>query len=91
MSLWRCQPDCPTGKSGGIRNTFQVVPDAPVTKFVLSMQGGKKGLLVNSENICKKPQRAVANFTAHNGNSTNTRPLIRNDCKQAKGKKKVRR
>ena len=30
---------------GGIRTTFEGVPDAPVTKFVLSMQGGKKGLL----------------------------------------------
>src|SRR5262249_33993458 len=28
-----------------IRNTFWAVPDAPVSKFVLTMQGGKKGLL----------------------------------------------
>ena len=41
---------------GGIRNTFDSVPDAPVTKFVLEMQGGKKGLLVNSRNICKHAQ-----------------------------------
>ena len=32
---------------GGIRNTFDGVPDAPVSKFVLNMQGGKRGLLVN--------------------------------------------
>ena len=31
-------------KNGRIRNTFETVPDAPVTKFVLEMQGGKEGL-----------------------------------------------
>jgi hypothetical protein len=36
----------------GIRASFETVPDAPVSKFVLTMQGGKKGLLVNSRNIC---------------------------------------
>ncbi len=33
---------------GGIRTTFGRVPDVPVTKFVLTLPGGKKGLLVNS-------------------------------------------
>ncbi len=73
-----------TGKGGGIRNTFQVVPDAPVTKFVLSMKGGDKGLLVNSENICKKPQHAIADFTGQNGKVSDTTPLIANDCKTGK-------
>ena len=50
-----------TTKHEGIRNTFEVVPDAPVTRFVLEMKGGKKyGLLENSENICRKTQRASA-------------------------------
>src|SRR5262249_1133763 len=34
-------------KGGGIRNTFEAAPDAPVSSFTLTMQGGKKGLLVN--------------------------------------------
>jgi hypothetical protein len=75
-----------TGKGGGIRNTIEAAPDAPVSKFVLEMKGGKKGLLVNSENICKKPQRATVHFSAHNGKFTNTTPLIRNSC-GGKGKK----
>jgi hypothetical protein len=75
-----------TGKGGGIRNTFEVVPDAPVTKFVLEMQGGKKGLLVNSENICGKPQKALAHFVAQNGKILNLKPVIANSCK---GKKKA--
>ncbi len=43
---------------GRIRNTFDIVPDVPVTRFVLTLRGGKRGLLVNSQNQCprKKPQ-----------------------------------
>jgi hypothetical protein len=79
-----------TGKGGGIRNTFEVVPDAPVSKFVLTLKGGDKGLLVNSENICRKPQHAIADFTAQNGKVSDTTPLIANDCKGGKSKKKSR-
>jgi hypothetical protein len=78
-----------TTKQHGIRNTFEAVPDAPVSKFILEMKGGKNyGLLENSENICAKPQRASANFVAQNGLSTHLRPLIANSCKSTKGKKK---
>ncbi len=40
--------------NGGIRNSFDVTPDAPVTKFVLAMKGGKKGLMENSRNLCTR-------------------------------------
>ena len=45
---------------GRIRSTFEGVPDAPVTKFTLEMQGGQKGLIVNSTNICKGKHQAIA-------------------------------
>src|SRR5262249_15518068 len=51
---------------GGIRNTFEFVPDAPVTEFTLTMQGGKKGLLHNSTNLCSQTNRATAKFTGQN-------------------------
>jgi len=70
-----------TGKNGGIRNTFESAPDVPVSKVVLEMQGGKKGLLVNSENICRKEQRAIAHLVGQNGVVSDSRPLVRNDCK----------
>ncbi len=69
-----------TGKANGIRNTFEAAPDVPVAKFVLSMKGGKKGLLVNSEDICSKPQHAIAHFAAHNGKVLDIKPLIANGC-----------
>ncbi len=75
-------------KNGAIRTTFETVPDAPVTKFILEMQGGKKGLIVNSENLCKGIQRAIVKFTGQNGKTFNSRPVVRTDCKKKKGKKK---
>ncbi len=77
-----------TGRGGGIRNTFEVVPDAPVSKFTLEMKGGSKGLLVNSENICKKPQKATVHLTAQNGKIDNFNPLIANSCPKSRKHKK---
>jgi hypothetical protein len=77
-----------SGKNKGIRNTFEAVPDAPVSRFVLEMKGGKKyGLLENSENLCKKPQRAIVRFTAQNGLVSQVKPKIANSCRGKKGKK----
>jgi hypothetical protein len=70
-----------TGKNKGIRNTFEAVPDAPVSRFVLELKGGKKyGLLENSEDICKKKQVAGVSFTAHNGRAKNLSVKIANSC-----------
>lgn len=72
-----------SGPNKGIRNTFEAVPDAPVEKFQLELKGGPKySLLINSENLCKKPQRAIARFTAQNGKVLQVKPVIANDCKK---------
>lgn len=71
---------------GGIRNTFEVIPDAPVRTFTLNMHGGKKGLLVNSVNLCSGTNRAVAKFIAQNGKRVTLRPKMQNACRRAKNK-----
>jgi hypothetical protein len=75
---------------GGIRTTFTDVPDAPLSKVVVSMQGGEKGLIVNSRDLCYRPggNRANAFLTAQNGRRLKNRPLVRAvDCaKGSKGK-----
>jgi hypothetical protein len=71
--------------NGGIRNSFDVVPDQPVSSFTLNMQGGKKGLLVNSRDICKTVNKATAKFTAQNGKAITLRPKLINSCKKARG------
>jgi hypothetical protein len=65
-----------SGASGGIRTTFDSVPDAEVSKFVLEMQGGKKGLLENSTDLCAHTHRAVARLTAQNGKAVDERPIV---------------
>jgi hypothetical protein len=68
---------------GGIRSTFEAVPDQPVSSFVLRMQGGKKGLLVNSRNICKSVNKVTAKFTAQNGRAASLQPVLQNSCKKS--------
>jgi hypothetical protein len=60
-----------------IRNTFDLVPDAPVSKFVLTMRGGGKGLLVNNTNICRAKPRANVEFNGQNGKVERTRPRVK--------------
>jgi hypothetical protein len=75
-------------KNGRIRNSFEAVPDAPVTKFTLEMQGGKKGLLVNSTNLCKRKHWAIAAFTGQNGKRHDFNPLLKVRCGGKSGKHK---
>jgi hypothetical protein len=66
--------------NGGIRTTFEGIPDAPVRRFTLSMQGGAKGLLVNSDNLCTGSHRATAKFSAQNGRKRTLHPRLRASC-----------
>ncbi|HWC47596.1 MAG TPA: hypothetical protein VG448_01800 [Solirubrobacterales bacterium] len=61
---------------GGIRTTFESVPDAPVSKFVLQMKGGAKSLLTNSTDICRGKHRATARMKAQNGRAVDLRPVL---------------
>ncbi|HEV2728133.1 MAG TPA: hypothetical protein VGV34_07550, partial [Solirubrobacterales bacterium] len=71
-----------------MRTTFGAVPDAPVTKFVLRMQGGKKGLLVNNTELCEAKPRAKAQFTGQNGKSSVSNPRVKVDCGKGAGRRK---
>jgi hypothetical protein len=72
---------------GGIRTSFESVPDAPVSEFTLEMKGGKKGLLVNSQNLCKGTRKAIGEFTGQNGRRYDTEPAVKAQCPK---KKKVK-
>jgi hypothetical protein len=73
-------------KAGGMRATYEVLPDAPVTKFVLTLKGGKHGLLVNSDDTCKNP-RGTARMVGQNNTGVVLKPAVLNAaCK--KGKKR---
>jgi hypothetical protein len=73
---------------GGIRSSFETVPDAPVSKFILNMQGGKKGLVVNSKNLCAGTNRADAQLTGQNGKTYDFKPVVKPSCGKARKHKK---
>ena len=77
--------------NGGIRNSFELVPDAAVSKFVLKMQGGKKGLLVNSRDICKRTEKATVRMVGQNGKRADQFPKLSNSCKKKAAKKANRK
>lgn len=75
---------------GGIRTTFARVPDVPVSKFTMVLPGGRKGLLVASQDLCKRPVKAIVRFRAQNGKKLNRRQALRTPCK-GKGAGKAKR
>jgi hypothetical protein len=66
-----------------IKTVFSGVPDVPVTKFTITMKGGKKGLLTNSRDLCAGPAFSFLNFEAQNGKKLKKKrlPLKAPACK----------
>jgi hypothetical protein len=76
---------------GRLRTVFPMVPDVPVSKFVLTMKGGKRGLLTNTRDLCKGPVRSFLNLKGQNGKKLVKKklPLRVPACKA--GKKRANR
>jgi hypothetical protein len=76
---------------GGIRGTFESLPDAPVTRFTMTIFGGRKrGILVNSENLCRRPQLSTARLLGHHNVGDAGRPRVAVKCGK-KGKQPRKR
>jgi hypothetical protein len=74
---------------GGLRNSFEMVPDAPFTKLVLTLPGGNRGLIQNTKPLCSKKQVATVKYVAHNGFELRAHPAIKLACpKQSKKHRK---
>jgi hypothetical protein len=67
-------------QNGGIRASIDSAPDAPISKVVLKMQGGKKGLIINSRNLCSGASRANVQFSGQNGKLHQSNPVMRPQC-----------
>ena len=76
--------------NGGMRATYGVLPDAPVSKFSLTLFGGGRGLLVNSDNACKAA-RAKARMVGQNNVGVVLRPSVINPRCVKRSKAKHRR
>jgi hypothetical protein len=77
--------------NGGIRTRFENLPDAPISTFTLTMEGGEKSLLVNSSNICMGSNLATVELEGHNGLQENLKPPLSAHCKSKKHGKKGKR
>jgi hypothetical protein len=76
-------------EKGGIRASLESSPDAPLSKVLLKMQGAKKGLIINSRNLCGAPSKANVDFVGHNGKEASANPVMQAEC-GGKGRKKKR-
>jgi hypothetical protein len=79
------------GKKNRIQTAFSPIPDVPVSKFTLTMEGGGKGLLVNSKDVCEKHFFSRVEFDAQNGKTSLDKrsPLkLGNGCRGVKVHKK---
>jgi hypothetical protein len=69
-----------------LRTTFTSVPDVPVSRFSLELEGGKdKGLLSNSANLCKAGGRVAIKMEGQNGDSVKSNPKPKTSCGKSKG------
>ncbi len=77
-------------KNGGIRASIEGAPDAPITQVVLQMQGAKKGLIVNSRNLCGHVSKADVQFSGQNGKTASAKPVLGADCGSGRKRKRHR-
>ncbi len=64
----------------GIRAFFDELPDAPINRFVMTLNGGKRGLLVNSADICKAPPLASVSALGQNNLGARFESRLRGQC-----------
>jgi hypothetical protein len=72
----------------GIRTQFENAPDAPVDRFVMTLFGGRRGLLVNSANICAAPPLASVKALGQNNIGAVFTSTLRGQCKAKKDRKR---
>jgi hypothetical protein len=61
---------------GRLKTVFNNTPDVAVNKFILTMKGDRKGLLVNSRDLCSRPTTGFLSLKAQN-----SRRLKRNNLR----------
>jgi hypothetical protein len=86
-----------TTRAGKLVNTFNNVPDAPVSQFNLNIKGGNTGILAVTRtrrsliNICAGRHTAEADMDAHNGRRHDRDIRMKTPCtkKQTKAAKRA--
>lgn len=71
----------------GLRSTFSGLPDVPLSRFTLTLNGGSKGLLSPKADLCKSSRRAQETILAHNGKRVSKSVTLSVSCKGSKSTK----
>jgi hypothetical protein len=71
-----------------LRARVKGTPDVAVSKVVVRMQGGSKGLFVNSRNLCAATNRAQLDLTAQSTKKLRLNPAVKPTGCKASGKNK---
>ena len=77
-----------TTRDGRLVNTFDAVPDAPVSRFELKIAGGKRGIVTVTRtrrsriDICSARQIAEADVDGHNGRRADQDIRVKTPCKK---------
>jgi hypothetical protein len=58
-------------------STFPTIPDAPVSRFRLNLEGGKDGILVATRNVCRRPGSHIADIEFDGQNRKRSDPAVR--------------
>lgn len=74
--------------NGRLKTVFANTPDVPVTKFMLTMKGGNRGLLVNSRDLCERQTAGFLKLKAQNSRQVKNKNLRLNIPACRGGKKK---
>ena len=70
-------------------NTFAALPDAPVSRFDLTIDGGRNGILVINGDTCRSKQVARTEIDGQNGKtSDHNTPITTPNCKRKKAQRR---
>lgn len=64
-----------SAKNGRLKTVFPKTPDVAVNKFTLTMRGGNRGLLVNSQDLCDRTRNGFLNLVAQNSRRVKDKSL----------------
>jgi hypothetical protein len=64
---------------GSLRLRFSALPDVPFSKAVVTLDGGRRGIIVNSESLCARDLGARTSLSSHSGRRLQARTRLRVD------------
>ena len=70
---------------GRVQLEFSRLPDLQLTKLVVGLWGGRRGLLVNRRDLCEAPGEAIARLVSGGGDLRVSRSRFGGPCPPARG------